>query len=1093
MERNGRQYIFYVKSLLLLAALVTMAWNPMSVGVASSETTQGRMISELSQPESILSAVYANYIMLEIDEGKWLDAESNGVNLNLNVDDGYTSVGFPFDFYYYDTTFTTVYISSNGYLSFTDTSPNDYSNDPFPSTDSDNSFCVAPLWDDLIAQNNVYAWSTTEFVAIQYSGIVLYPGSPVAGTFEVVFFENGTIDFNYLEVLNTNSATIGLNYGDGIYYNSYPDVSLLGVTTFTLEFVFEIIGSELRVDLESPSFVQPYETTIINASVYNMGSNDEEDVELCIFLDGTPVYCTSIPSLISGDNSSISYEWIPTIDGFYNFTAYVEPVPDEITLANNQITKLVSVYSGLPYALFRDSLHLAAESTTTILSEYGIPFDILTSADMGFVDLSNYAKVIIASYQYQTFMDRVYANMSWFEDYVAGGGILEFHAFPYGTWINNTLPCGVEYVNSMNEVLSIKQPSNPMMTTPHVMTDSEISNWNPTVYGYLDNIPETAEVVIENQQGDPVLVEFNYHAGSVIISTQILEFGYFFYDCRLLENILLYSPEKYEHDVAIDLDAPSDVFPGTEVSLNIKVLNTGSSIETDLQFGLRINGLVTYSDTIPVLENGSIYEVSIPWVEYMSGTYEVVAFVEEIPGEIHTYENEVVQLILLHSRTNVVLWDQGHNSWSMDIDYYVYVDELEEAGYIIETTIQPLNDINLAMYSALVLGCPSIPYTIEEVDAIEDYVMNGGGLLTFTQGYGYLNNITAFAGIEWLMVSGWVCNSTEIAVHEVTEGVSTIFLYAPWMILNVTEPASVLVNDTALNPLVAASEIGLGRVVAIGDPGVLYSNPGFELILMQDNLRLGINIIDWLTENSYYNIITDTQQDLEVVTYMDSVVVTCEVTDSYGIDTVEVPYRIDGGAWQHITMTHVSGNEYLGTIPAQSWECCVEYVICSCNLLGLIGVDNNNGSYYSYTVTDPIIPEVEITSPLDEGTVSGTVSIVVIANDPGSGIDRVEFYVDGALAYTDSTAPYGLDWDSTGVADGSHELSVVAYDGAGNDADDSISVTIDNVVTTITTTTTTTNTTGTGTISEGTIMFIVMILGGAAVVIVVIVIIMKRK
>ena len=255
-------------------------------------------------------------------------------------------------------------------------------------------------------------------MAIQYDNIILYPSGPVAGTFEVVFHSNGTIDFNYLEVLNVNSATIGLNYGDGVHYNSYPDSSLLGVTTFTLRFMYEIIGSEVRASFETPSSAQIDESSIINATVYNIGSNDEIDVELSIFLEGVAVSSTTIPLLISGENSSISYEWTPTTDGLYNFTAYVAPVPDELSLSNNQRTNFVLVYTGLPYAFFEDENYLGVESTTVILNQNGIPYDHLTSADMGVVDLSGYAKVIIASYQQQGFMDRVYANMTWFEEYV---------------------------------------------------------------------------------------------------------------------------------------------------------------------------------------------------------------------------------------------------------------------------------------------------------------------------------------------------------------------------------------------------------------------------------------------------------------------------------------------------------------------------------------------------------------------------------------------------------------------------------------------------------------------------------------------------
>jgi len=1076
MERENRQYITYVKSLFILVVIVTMVFNPLSAGIANSEITQSPMSSEISQPEFSLSDAFSNYSETEIDDGYWLDAAANGVNLNLNDDDGATSVAFPFGFFYYDTSFSTVYISSNGYLSFTDMYPSDYSNDVFPSIDADNAYCVAPLWDDLIAQNNVYAWSTSEFVAIQYNNIILYPSGPVAGTFQVVFHSNGTLDFNYLEVLNINSATVGLNYGDGVYYNSYPDSSLLGVTTFTLRFNYDIIGSEVNVGLETPRYMSPHESTIINATVYNIGSNDEIDVELSIFLEGVTVSSTTIPLLISGDNSSISYEWTPTTDGAYNFTAYVEPIADELSLSNNQLTSIVVVYSGLPFAFFEDANLLGSDSTTVILTEFGIPYDHLTSADMGVVDLSGYEKVVIASYQSQAFMDRVYANMTWFEEYVADGGILEFHAFPSGAWVDDLLPGGVTYVYNPQESMLIVQPSNPMVTTPHQMTDIVVSNWIPTVWGHMDNLPAAAEVVIETLNGDPVLVEFGYGAGSIIISTQILEYGYFFVNCPLLENILLYSPVRAEHDVSVHLDAPSIVQPGEEVSLNVTVANAGLSSETNLQFGIRINGAEIYSGTVAFLENGAIYEESIPWTEYVLGTYEIAVYVEEVAGEIDTYDNEVVRLISVQSVIRV-LWDQGHSCWSVG-SYSYFIDELTDYGYIVETTTQLLNNTDLSMYSVLVLGAPQAVYSIEEQDAIEAFVMAGGGLLAFISVSAVLDDITDFAGIRWLGPSV-PCNSTDIAVHEVTQDVGSVNLFAPYSILNVTEPAVILVNDTSSNPLVAASEIGLGRVVAIGDPTVLYYEPGMHLILLSDNLVLGINSINWLSEaSSTYNI-TDTQQVPVVVTYMDSIVVACNAIDYFGIDSVELGYRVDGGTWQSVIMTHVSGDEYQGTIPAQPWACQVEYVVCSTNLRGSSYVDDNDGLCYSYLVTDPVLPVVAITAPAPDVTVSGTVSITTTASDIGSGISYVEFYLDGILIGTDSTGPYELEWDSSTVDDGSHTLMVRAYDGAGNDAEASITLITDNPTTTTTT--------------PDIVLITIMVIAGGAVLVIVIVIILKKQ
>ncbi|MFY0564436.1 PHB depolymerase family esterase [Archangium lansingense] len=93
---------------------------------------------------------------------------------------------------------------------------------------------------------------------------------------------------------------------------------------------------------------------------------------------------------------------------------------------------------------------------------------------------------------------------------------------------------------------------------------------------------------------------------------------------------------------------------------------------------------------------------------------------------------------------------------------------------------------------------------------------------------------------------------------------------------------------------------------------------------------------------------------------------------------------------------------------------------------------------------DTTAPTVNLTAPADGATVSGTVTLTASASD-AVGVTRVEFYVDGSLAGSDSAAPYELGWVSTGVANGTHSLSAKAFDAAGNSATDAdTSVTVSN-------------------------------------------------
>lgn len=94
--------------------------------------------------------------------------------------------------------------------------------------------------------------------------------------------------------------------------------------------------------------------------------------------------------------------------------------------------------------------------------------------------------------------------------------------------------------------------------------------------------------------------------------------------------------------------------------------------------------------------------------------------------------------------------------------------------------------------------------------------------------------------------------------------------------------------------------------------------------------------------------------------------------------------------------------------------------------------------------TDSEAPVVSVTSPSAGATVSRTVTVKASATD-NVGVDRVELFVDGVRLATDSSAPYEFRWDTTKVANGSHTLTAVAYDAAGNSAASAaVSVTVSN-------------------------------------------------
>lgn len=81
---------------------------------------------------------------------------------------------------------------------------------------------------------------------------------------------------------------------------------------------------------------------------------------------------------------------------------------------------------------------------------------------------------------------------------------------------------------------------------------------------------------------------------------------------------------------------------------------------------------------------------------------------------------------------------------------------------------------------------------------------------------------------------------------------------------------------------------------------------------------------------------------------------------------------------------------------------------------------------------DTTPPTVTLTAPHDGANLAGTVQITASASDD-VGVVGVQFKVDGAnLGPEQTTGPYTFAWNTTGAANGTHTLTAVARDAAGN-------------------------------------------------------------
>jgi len=169
-----------------------------------------------------------------------------------------------------------------------------------------------------------------------------------------------------------------------------------------------------------------------------------------------------------------------------------------------------------------------------------------------------------------------------------------------------------------------------------------------------------------------------------------------------------------------------------------------------------------------------------------------------------------------------------------------------------------------------------------------------------------------------------------------------------------------------------------------------------------------------------------------------SISVTATASDTVGV--VGVQFKVDGVN---------TGTEDTSSPYSRTWSSTT--VSNGTHSLTAVARDaaGNTTTSAARTVTvsngDFQAPTVSLSAPASGATVSGIISITASASD-NVGVAGVQFRVDGVNVSTeDTSSPYSRSWDSTTATNGTHSLTAVARDAAGNSTtSDARTVTVSN-------------------------------------------------
>lgn len=104
------------------------------------------------------------------------------------------------------------------------------------------------------------------------------------------------------------------------------------------------------------------------------------------------------------------------------------------------------------------------------------------------------------------------------------------------------------------------------------------------------------------------------------------------------------------------------------------------------------------------------------------------------------------------------------------------------------------------------------------------------------------------------------------------------------------------------------------------------------------------------------------------------------------------------------------------------------------------GTSSGSSSGSTTTYSDTQAPNVSFVAPADGSVISGTSTTISLYASDNVAVTQLNLMIDGKLVATSSGGSLTYKWNTRKIASGSHVLSAIAQDGAGNATTNSIAI-----------------------------------------------------
>ncbi|MEO0220924.1 MAG: T9SS type A sorting domain-containing protein [candidate division WOR-3 bacterium] len=142
----------------------------------------------------------------------------NGTNLlagSPGANDATWTITLPFAFDFYGSSYTTITVSSNGWIGMGTGYPSSYfSNSSIPNTSAPNNI-IAVMWDDLVISSSggIYYYNGGSYFVIEWRYVGRFGASTYPGRFEIILYNSGAPGADSFKMVY-QSAQLGVSYAD---------------------------------------------------------------------------------------------------------------------------------------------------------------------------------------------------------------------------------------------------------------------------------------------------------------------------------------------------------------------------------------------------------------------------------------------------------------------------------------------------------------------------------------------------------------------------------------------------------------------------------------------------------------------------------------------------------------------------------------------------------------------------------------------------------------------------------------------------------------------------------------------------------------